>query len=83
VLKRSTAGERGSTVSVLSAFYDLFVGMSSFSAGLVANAFGYSAAFLMAIFALGAAAIAGRFVFANPIREVVVSPVVSAIESPR
>jgi hypothetical protein len=50
-------------VSVLSAFYDLFVGMSSFSAGLLANRFGYSAAFLMAIAALAAAAIAGRFVF--------------------
>jgi hypothetical protein len=52
-------------VSVLSAFYDLFVGMSSFSAGLLANRFGYAAAFLMAIAALGAAAVAGRFVFAN------------------
>ena len=65
VLKRTANEERGSTVSVLSAFYDLFVGMSSFSAGLVANKFGYSAAFIMAICALGAAAIAGRFVFAG------------------
>jgi MFS family permease len=65
VLRRTPDGERGSTVSVLSAFYDLFVGMSSFSAGLIANRFGYSAAFLMAIAALGAAAIAGRFVFAS------------------
>src|SRR5215467_5919896 len=63
VLRRSEQGERGSTVSVLSAFYDLFVGMSSFSAGLVANAFGYAAAFVMAVCALGAAAVAGRFVF--------------------
>src|SRR5215469_904410 len=63
VLKRTADNERGSTVSVLSAFYDLFVGMSSFSAGIVANRFGYSAAFVMAICALGAAAIAGRFVF--------------------
>ena len=52
-------------VSVLSAFYDLFVGTSSFSAGLIANTFGYAAAFIMAIAALGAAAIAGRFVFAT------------------
>src|SRR5579863_4366781 len=66
VLRRSAPGERGSTVSVLSAFYDLFVGMSSFSAGIVANSFGYRAAFIMAIAALGAAAVAGRFVFAVP-----------------
>jgi MFS family permease len=65
VLRRSAEGERGSTVSVLSAFYDLFVGMSSFSAGLVANAFGYAAAFVMAVCALGVAAVTGRFVFAG------------------
>jgi len=63
VLKRTPDGERGSAVSVLSAFYDLFVGTSSFTAGLVANSFGYAAAFVMAIVALFAAAIAGRFVF--------------------
>lgn len=63
VLRRSEQGERGSTVSVLSAFYDLFVGMSSFSAGLIANAFGYAAAFVMAVCALGVAAVTGRFVF--------------------
>jgi hypothetical protein len=50
---------------VLSAFVDLFVGISSFSAGIVAKRFGYSAAFLMAAASLGAAAIAGRFVFSN------------------
>jgi hypothetical protein len=49
---------------VLSAFYDLFVGMSSFSAGVIANAFGYASAFVMAVCALAAAAVAGRFVFA-------------------
>ena len=63
VLRKTPDQERGSTVSVLSAFYDLFVGMSSFSAGLIANRYGYAAAFVMAILALGAAAIAGRFVF--------------------
>lgn len=67
VLRRTPDGERGSAVSVLSAFYDLFVGMSSFSAGMIANAFGYSATFLMAIAALGAAAIAGRFVFGDKV----------------
>jgi MFS family permease len=65
VLRRTPDGERGSAVSVLSAFYDLFVGMSSFSAGLIANAFGYTSAFVMAILALGAAAVAARFVFAR------------------
>jgi MFS family permease len=63
VLRRTPDGERGATVSVLSAFYDLFVGMSSFSAGLIANTFGYRATFMMAIAALGAAAVAGRWVF--------------------
>jgi len=63
VLRRTSDGERGSAVSVLSAFYDLFVGTSSFSAGLLANSFGYAAAFVMAIVALAAAGIAARFVF--------------------
>ncbi len=63
VFKRTRDGERGSAVSVLSAFYDLFVGTSSFSAGLIANRYGYAAAFIMAIVALFAAAIAGKFVF--------------------
>ena len=65
VLRRSAEGERGSTVSVLSAFYDLFVGMSSFSAGLIADAFGYAATFVMAVCALGVAAVTGRFVFSG------------------
>jgi len=55
--------ERGASVSVLSAFYDVFVGMSSFSAGLIAHAYGYAAAFIMAIASVGVAAIAGRAVF--------------------
>jgi MFS family permease len=71
VLREAPDGERGSVVSVLSAFYDLFVGMSSFSAGLLANRFGYASAFAMAILALGAAAIAGRFVFTKK-REILV-----------
>lgn len=64
VLRRTPDGERGSAVGILSAFYDLFVGVSSFVAGGVANYIGYWAAFLMAAVALGAAALAGRFVFA-------------------
>ena len=70
VLRKTPSGERGSTIGVLSAFYDLFVGGSSFVAGAVANHFGYSAAFVMATVALAGAAIAGRFVFAgtrNPV----------------
>ena len=63
VLKRTPAREHGSVVSVLSAFYDLFVGLSSFAAGAVANRFGYAAAFYMAAISLIAAAIAGRTVF--------------------
>jgi predicted MFS family arabinose efflux permease len=62
-LKGTPEGERGSAISVLSAFFDLFVGCSSFAAGMVANRFGYAAAFLMAVIALGAAAMAGRDVF--------------------
>jgi MFS family permease len=64
VLRKIPANERGSTVGVLSAFVDLFVGISSFVAGAVANRFGYSAAFAIAATALLAAAVAGRFVFA-------------------
>ena len=65
VLRRTPEAQRGSTVGVLSAFYDLFVGMSSFAAGAVANRFGYPAAFAMAAGSIGLAAIAGWFVFAK------------------
>ena len=63
VLRQIPERERGSAVGILSAFYDFFVGVSSFAAGLIAKNFGYSAAFAMAAAALGGAAIAGRFVF--------------------
>lgn len=63
VLRKTPDREHGSAVSVLSAFFDLFVGMSSFAAGGMAKQFGYSAAFVMAAVALVAAAVAGRFVF--------------------
>ena len=52
VLRRTPANEHGSTISFLSAFYDLFVGMSSVAAGGVASRFGYPAAFTMAAIAL-------------------------------
>jgi MFS family permease len=78
VLKRVHAGSRGSAVGVLSAFYDLFVGTASFAAGAVANSFGYSYAFIMAVIALAGAAIFGRFVFATRSKEAEVSAPVTA-----
>jgi MFS family permease len=63
VLRRTPESERGSAVSILGAFYDLFVGAGSIAAGGVSSRFGYSSAFFMAALALGAAAIAGRVVF--------------------
>ena len=63
VLRRTDAAEHGSTIGLLSAFFDLFVGISSVAAGSVADRYGYSSAFVMAALALIAAAAAGRFVF--------------------
>lgn len=63
VLRRTPEGERGSVVGVLSAFYDLFVGISSFGAGAIAKHYGYSAAFVMAAGAIVFAALAGRMAF--------------------
>ena len=71
VLRATTAGQRGSALGVLTAFYDLFVGVSSFAAGAVAARFGYPATFLTAALALVAAAVAGWFVFSP--RKVVAS----------
>jgi len=65
VLRRTSSGDRGSTVGVLSAFYDLFVGMGAFAAGAVSGRFGYASAFVMAVIALAGAAFMGRFVFAE------------------
>jgi len=72
VLRKIPSGERGSAVGVLSAFVDLFVGISSFAAGAVAKRFGYSAAFGLAAASLIAAAVAGRFVFADRLPQKVV-----------
>jgi MFS family permease len=63
VLREIPDNERGSAVGVLSAFYDLFVGVSSFAAGFVARRYGYPATFMMSAAALIAAGIAGRHVF--------------------
>ena len=76
VLRKIPSGERGSAVGVLSAFVDLFVGISSFAAGAVANRFGYSAAFALAAVALVAAAIAGPFVFSHREARDTLAPVV-------
>jgi predicted MFS family arabinose efflux permease len=57
-MRRSANHERGSTVGILSAFYDLFVGAGSFAAGAVATRFGYPATFVMAAVALVASAVA-------------------------
>src|SRR5260370_8167373 len=56
VLRRTPSAERGSAVGILSAFYDLFVGVSSFAAGWVAPPFGSAAAFLMAAGAVSSGA---------------------------
>ena len=61
VMRETAQEDRGSAVGVLSAFYDLFVGVSSVGAGAVAQRFGYPAAFYMGVGALVFAAIAGRF----------------------
>jgi MFS family permease len=63
VLKRTPAQQHGTAVGLLSAFYDLFVGISSFAAGEVAARFGYSAAFLMGAAAVVLAAAMGVIVF--------------------
>ena len=63
VIRRTPSGARGSSVGVLTAFCDLFVGISSFTAGWVAHQWGYAATFVMAALALIAAAAAGRRVF--------------------
>jgi MFS family permease len=78
VLKRTPPGARGSAVSVLSAFYDLFVGISSFAAGTIAGHFGYPAAFWMATAALSCSALAGWFVFG--VKEVTATEPISGME---
>ncbi len=63
VLKRAAVNERASSLGILTASYDLFVGVSSFAAGAVATRFGYGTAFLGAAGALLLAAISGWVVF--------------------
>jgi predicted MFS family arabinose efflux permease len=63
VLRRVPPQQRGSIIGLISAFYDLFVGISSFAAGAVAQRFGYSAAFFLAAGSVVVAAFLGRSVF--------------------
>jgi MFS family permease len=63
LLRRTAENERGSVVSYLGGFYDLFVGIGSFGAGIVSERFGYSWAFLMAVAALLVSAVLGVSVF--------------------
>ena len=65
VLRRTPSAQHGSTVSFLSAFYDIFVGISSVLAGGIAQRQGYPAAFVMAAIALAGAAFFGHLVFRN------------------
>lgn len=65
VLRKTPAQNHGSVVGFLSAYYDLFVGVSSLLAGRIADRHGYPAAFIMAAIAIFGAAIAGLFVFSQ------------------
>jgi MFS family permease len=68
VMRETPAGQRGSAIGVMSAFYDLFVGLSSFAAGAVAKRFGYPAAFAMGAIALAGAGVTGHIVFSRAAR---------------
>lgn len=63
VLRRTPSHSHGSAVGVLGAYVDVFVGSSSFAAGTLAESFGYSAAFKMALAGVALAALAGTRVF--------------------
>jgi MFS family permease len=67
VLRRTPVHEHGSIVGMIGAFYDAFVGLSSFAAGATAEHFGYGAAFVMAAISLSAASCLGWFLF-PPVR---------------
>ena len=65
VLRRTPMQNHGSVVGILSAFYDLFVGISSLLAGGIAQRMGYSATFIMAAIALLGAVVSGYLVFST------------------
>jgi len=68
VMRRSPNHERGSTMGILTAFCDLFIGVGSFAAGAVASSFGYPTTFVMAAAALLASAAAGWYVYFQPVQ---------------
>jgi len=70
VLRRTPSYEHGSTVGLLGAFVDCFVGSGSFAAGMIANRFGYSAAFLLALACVSMSALVGIRVFRHPVSKV-------------
>jgi MFS family permease len=81
VLRRTPDRERGSVVGILSAFYDLFVGVSSFAAGIVSKRFGYPASFFFAAAALCVAAALGRIVFPSQETEAAIVESAEACEN--
>jgi predicted MFS family arabinose efflux permease len=66
---------------MLSVFYDLFVGVSSFTAGAVAEHFGYTATFYMAATALLVSASVARFVFFPATPPAMPTPVIEQFEN--
>jgi MFS family permease len=63
VLRQTPDRDHGAAVGILGAFYDLFVGIGSFTAGGISDHFGYASAFWMAADALAGAALVGWFLF--------------------
>lgn len=63
VLRQTPDREHGSAIGILGAFYDLFVGIGSFSAGTIADHFGYAWTFIMAAAAIGVAGLIGWVLF--------------------
>lgn len=63
ILRQTPDREHGSAIGILGAFYDLFVGIGSFSAGAIADHFGYSWTFIMAAAAIGVAGLVGWVLF--------------------
>jgi MFS family permease len=69
VLKRTPSHEHGSTIGVISAFYDIFVGTSSFIAGFMAQHYGYASTFTLACGSAFIAAALGLRVFRRAVQE--------------
>lgn len=74
ILGRVHETERASTLGVLTASIDLFVGLSALIHGGVASHLGYNAVFWLAAACAGASAIAGRTVMAQFTAQQAVEP---------